>query len=296
MSIRTIIAALSLEADSEPVLERALQLASQHGARLILGHAVETIGDAAMWTAAGAVPPLSALQREAEDHIGRMISSDRSQNAVEIVVSTGAPHALIHGLVQREQADLLVIGPGKPQTIRERLFGSTADRLVRLSPCPVLVVRNAHPARYEKIVVATDFSALSGAAFRAAADLAQGTAIDLVHIVDIPLQFEQALLKAGTPPDEIERYRRARTTAARKQLQEFLADQHRISSPARMRIVHGTPGDSLIALSRSGETDLLAIGLQGQNIVARALLGSVAQRVLQSAGCDVLAIGATELP
>lgn len=296
MSIRTIIAALSLEAGSDPVLERALQLASQHGARLILGHAVETIGDAAMWTAAGAAPPVPALQQEAENRIRRMIGSDRPKNAVEIVVSTGAPHAIIHGLVQREKADLLVIGPGKPQTIRERLFGSTADRLVRLSPCPILVVRNANPVRYEKIVVAADFSALSGAAFRAAADLAQGTAIDLVHIVDIPLQFEQALLKAGTPQDEIERYRRARASAARKQLRKFRAGQHRIASPVHMRIVHGAPGDSLIALSRSGETDLLAIGLQGQNIVARALLGSVAQRVLQSAGCDVLAAGAAELP
>lgn len=64
-----------------------------------------------------------------------------------------------------------------------------------------------HPARYEKIVVAADFSALSDAAFRTAADLAQGTPIDLVHIVDIPLQFEQTLLKADTPQDEIERYR-----------------------------------------------------------------------------------------
>lgn len=41
MSINTIVAALALETDNDPVAGRALQLARQHKARLVFVHAVE---------------------------------------------------------------------------------------------------------------------------------------------------------------------------------------------------------------------------------------------------------------
>ncbi len=289
MSIRTIIAALALETDGDPVPDRALQLAAQHGARLVLVHVVENVGDIVAWNAAGMTLPLAALRQHADDRIRQMIGP---RNAVDIVVDTGVPHAILHDLAQREQADLLVIGPGKPHTVRERLFGSTADRLVRLAPCPILVARNVKPARYERIAVAVDFSATSEAVLRVAAGLAQEASIDLVHIVDIPLQFEQTMLKVGTPRSEIERYRSERSSTARRRLRDFLADQEHISTPVHMQIAQGAPADTLVALARGGRIDLLALGLQGHNILARALLGSVAQRVLQAAACDVLAVGA----
>lgn len=296
MPIRTIIAALSLEADSKPVADRAMQLAAQHGARLVLVHVIEGISDTAAWAATDAALPLPALQQEALDRIRQQISASGLQDVVNIIVEAGAPHVIIHQLAEREQTDLLVIGPGKPQTLRERLFGSTADRLVRLTPCPILIVRNANPARYERISVAVDFSALSEAAFRAAVEVGQDAAIDVVHIVDIPLQFEQAMLKAGAPQSEIASYRRAKAGAAHKQLEDFVAGQHELSRSVRMHIAYGAPADSLVTLSADGGTDLLALGLQGQNIIARTLLGSVAQRVLQAASCDILAVGAEALP
>jgi nucleotide-binding universal stress UspA family protein len=38
-------------------------------------------------------------------------------------------------------ADLLVIGATGHSALYERLIGSRADRIVQLSPCPVLVVK-----------------------------------------------------------------------------------------------------------------------------------------------------------
>jgi hypothetical protein len=43
MPIKTIIAGVALEADTDPVLERALQLAQVHEARLILVHVLENL-------------------------------------------------------------------------------------------------------------------------------------------------------------------------------------------------------------------------------------------------------------
>lgn len=295
LPIHTIIAALSLDPDSNPVAERAFQLAAQHNARLILVHVIETAPHTASMTTSDSPSPLLTLRQEAQHHIQQKIDEKLRQNAVDIVIREGAPYAIIRELQDREQADLLIIGPGKAQTVREHLFGSTADRLVRLSSCPVLIVRNEKSRPYERISVAIDFSTLSAAAFHAAAEVGEGAAIDVVHIVDIPLSFEQAALKAGTPHSEIASYRQAKAGSARKQVEDFLVDKQPNAPSIQVRIFHGSPANSLVTLSAKPNTDLLALGLQGQNIITRALIGSVAQRVLRAAACDILTVGAEAL-
>jgi nucleotide-binding universal stress UspA family protein len=43
--------------------------------------------------------------------------------------------------VKAHKADLLVVGFMGHSALYERIIGGTADRLVRLAPCPVLVVK-----------------------------------------------------------------------------------------------------------------------------------------------------------
>ena len=59
--------------------------------------------------------------------------------AVHLVVGH-AVHRIVE-LVERERFDLLVIGFMGHSALYERIIGGTADRLVRLTPCAVLVVK-----------------------------------------------------------------------------------------------------------------------------------------------------------
>jgi len=56
-------------------------------------------------------------------------------------VVAGHPAATIVGRVKALKADLLVVGFMGHSALYERIIGGTADRLVRLAPCPVLVVK-----------------------------------------------------------------------------------------------------------------------------------------------------------
>src|SRR5690606_18968442 len=105
----------------------------------------------------------------------------------------------------------------------ERLFGSTADRIVCSGPCPILVVKRETNKHYSSVVAAIDFSPMSFAAAQAAARLAPQAVLELVHALEIPLTFEQAMLKTGTPQLEIDRYRRAKVRAAREDLNSIRA-------------------------------------------------------------------------
>lgn len=60
---------------------------------------------------------------------------------LEIEVVAGHPVASIVERVKALKADLLVVGFMGHSALYERIIGGTADRLVRLAPCPVLVVK-----------------------------------------------------------------------------------------------------------------------------------------------------------
>jgi len=56
-------------------------------------------------------------------------------------VVAGHAVAAVVATVKAKKADLLVVGFMGHSALYERIIGSTADRLVRLAPCPVLVVK-----------------------------------------------------------------------------------------------------------------------------------------------------------
>jgi nucleotide-binding universal stress UspA family protein len=57
-----------------------------------------------------------------------------------------------------------------------------------------------------------------------------------------------------------------------------------------IRTASGDPAAVLVEVVREVAADLLVVGRRGGDFVARTLLGSVAQRVVQQAPCDVLVV------
>lgn len=57
------------------------------------------------------------------------------------VVSTGIPFVEITTYAQAEAIDLIIIATHGRTGVEHILFGSTAEKIIRKSPCPVLVVR-----------------------------------------------------------------------------------------------------------------------------------------------------------
>jgi len=57
-----------------------------------------------------------------------------------ICIPDGPAEAAILGLAARERADLIVMAGHAPESLRQAIAGGPAERIVRHSPCPVLVV------------------------------------------------------------------------------------------------------------------------------------------------------------
>jgi nucleotide-binding universal stress UspA family protein len=289
--IRTIIAGLALDGRDRPALDRAILLSAQHGARLILVHVIESgvIPDAA---ASGGIDPenvTAMLRREAADRLDAILAEASVGIHSDRIVVEGTPFEILLDLSHDRKADLVVIGPGMPRNLREKVLGSTADRIVRSTSVPVLVVRLERAAPYRRVVVAADLSPPSLSASKEARAVAPEASIEHIHAVEMPLAFEQALLRAGTSGAEIAAYRRTRLNVARDRLRAAFAAKDS-SGRQRLRIVRGDARDIMVRQATNGRTDLVALGTHGRGAVAQALLGSVTRHVLRSAECDVLVV------
>lgn len=289
--MKTILVALDLEGKGGAVLTRAVQLAGEHAAWLVLLHVIEAE------SLSHAVAVAGQRENELQDELKRQAVTRIEESLVEsgrtrrtdVRVEFGSPHEVITRVAGERSADLVVLGPGKSQgkSLGEKVLGSTADRVIRTSPAPVLVVKSNAPESYRHIMIAVDFSPQSASAAQAARKLAPHARLQLVHAVDVPLPFEQALLRVGTSQTEIDRFRLARIAKARDELLTFARDIGAVET-ADTQILEGEAGPALIRLAKGRDIDLLALGPHGRGVVLRALLGSVTQRVLREAACDVL--------
>jgi nucleotide-binding universal stress UspA family protein len=68
----------------------------------------------------------------------------------------------------------------------------------------------------------------------------------------------------------------------------LLGDDEAINVETRAAV--GDPATVLVDAAREWGAELLVVGRRSRDFVARALLGSVSQRVVQTAPCDVLVV------
>jgi nucleotide-binding universal stress UspA family protein len=139
----------------------------------------------------------------------------------------------------------------------------------------------------DNIVVATDFSDIAHHALDEAIDLAKRShgKITLVHSFEIPIYgFPDGLLVA---PADVTASIQA---GASKQLEMAVGSQkgHGVSIVPVLRM--GTPWDEINSVAAETGAGLIVVGSHGRRGIARALLGSVAERVLRTAQLPVLVV------
>jgi len=138
------------------------------------------------------------------------------------------------------------------------------------------------PLSARRVVVPIDFSAASPQAIAAALALVDAAAsLHLIHVMQ-PLETMSPGFLMGNLTDEL---REQRVTEALTKL----ADEHGASG-ATLAVAIGTPGLEIADYARRHKADLIVIPSHGYHGVKRLFLGSVAERVIRHAHCDVLVL------
>jgi nucleotide-binding universal stress UspA family protein len=263
--MKSILAAHDLSPRADQALERACQLAEQHGARLAVLHVVDQELPADL---------REMLGRQARALIERRLGG---RGAAQVLVDEGLDFDAIARRSEELDADIVVMGPPRPQMMADMFVGTTVERVVRSSQRPALVVKHPADRRYAHLVVGVDLSDVSAAAVRCAAALFPEASIRALHALDLP-----AGSAAGAAAQDMRE--------AEAEIDAFLSAFGLASMVSQRSALIGTPALCLERAASQDGADLVVVGTAGRGGVWRALIGSTSQAVVRSAPVDVLAV------
>lgn len=143
MRLKTILVPVDFSDFSAKAVKYAACFAKQFGATLTLVHVVEPI----RYPESVLIPPemeeanldrIKLARSSLKDFVKRHVPASVGS---ETLTRLGHPFLEITTAAKDLDADLIVIATHGHAGIKHLLLGSTAERVVRLAPCPVLTVR-----------------------------------------------------------------------------------------------------------------------------------------------------------
>ena len=222
--------------------------------------------------------------------------------AVTTRVATGIPSEEVITAARAEDSDLIVVGTRGKTGLAHVLLGSTAERVIRGAPCPVLTVRMepavikeeegalSKPITLERILVPVDFSDCSLDALGYAAVVAQQAkaSLMLLHVlepVSYGLDFTLGQSKA----------RRLEVETWTKRLEELVSSHQHPTMQVESQLRGGFPADSILDSAQTLPCDLIVMGTHGRRGISHTISGSVAEAVLRKARCPVITVRSPKL-
>ncbi|HYO67034.1 MAG TPA: universal stress protein [Archangium sp.] len=217
---------------------------------------------------------------------------------VEVHLLEGAPDEVLVEHASVAHASLIIMSHHGQRAPRWRI-GNVAERVVQSARCPVLVLRSAAPleawARGERslrILLGMDFSPPSDAAVvwvRKLRTLGSCEVVAAHHYwgADAHVRYGVPLSSESEVTPEVEE-------ALRRDLTARLGDM-----PGTGAVwVHLDPGmsrpaESLVALARKEEADLIVVGTHQRTGASKWWYGSVSQRIVHDAPVSVLCVPAS---
>jgi nucleotide-binding universal stress UspA family protein len=191
--------------------------------------------------------------------------------------------------------ELIVLGSTRRGKVGSALLGTTAERVIHSSSCPVAVVPNGYekPAEGVQTIGAAYSDTEEGhEALHAAASLARAGGVKLraITVLDpdhAAAEYEGRMAEqhhdAAPEQGEAARGRMAREQQVRDAVAAVAGDLD-----AEVDILVNEPADGLVAASE--QVDLLVMGSRGLGPKRAVVLGSVSRKVVDRAACPVLVL------
>ncbi len=291
--------------DGSPLAERALPyadaLARATGASLTLMTAIEHDQDGML----ARLPALrERLEHGARDQAAQYLERSAALlrawgRTVSTLITGGRPAEEILDAAERLDAALIAMATHGRGGLQRWLVGSVADKVMRLSPRPTLLVRPAEeqgplqPLTLSRLMVPLDGSPLAEQALTPAVEVAHGAGARLL-LVRVEPWVATTLAATGEAAalvnvDELE-------TAVAREAEQYLADvRGRLPAdlPVETAVLRGFPALELIAYAERERVDLTVMSTHGRGGLERLVLGSTADRLVR-AGLPCLLVRPTQ--
>ena len=264
--------------DSEGAITAALHLAKINGSTVFLLEVLFSLAGYELQSPDTLAPPMVNLElmQVQETAARERLEAWKAEAAKEGVtleprVCTGA--SAYDGILEEageSQPDLIIMGRHGYTGLTRLLMGSVTARVIGHSPCHVLVAPQGVPLSFERLLIASDGSPYSEAAWAEALTLAQA--------------MGSALIGVSVAADE--RDIPGATQVVRTM--ELAAEKQGIALDTMIPL--GRPDEGIVKAADFKGASLIIVGSHGRTGLKRLLMGSVAERVIGHAKCAVLVV------
>jgi nucleotide-binding universal stress UspA family protein len=293
LQIHNVLVPVDFSAPSLSAIEFALPLVKHFGADLHLVHVFATDHPFTGLVGMPFVLPELEISRSLHEQLKDVAHKYSIDGGPEnLHVLKGRAFDEICRLGHDTVIDLIVIATRGNTGLKHLALGSTAERVVRYSSCPVLVTHgrklSGAMTSFRTILVPTDFSECSMKGLVYAKAFAKQFKSTLVLLNSVHFQYYVA-------SDECARYDLPRLmqhadVVARDQMRELFEKTDWDGLEVETSLQTGHPGQQICEHARDSDVDLIVISTHGSTGLTHLFLGSVAEYVVRHAHCPVLVV------
>lgn len=300
-NIQNIIVPIDFSKMSVQAIQIAKQLARRFGASIHLAHVRQLDYSASVLAPAPPIGPFPFVtyNQEAEQTARKELKKVATECGVSSatcdVLGGAPPFDEICRLAHTIPADLVVMPTHGRTGLKHVFLGSTAERIVQHSSCPVLVTRgnalesnNGSRFRLKTILVPVDFSNCSREGVEYAIGFAKdfGAKIILLHATYLGYVYSCE----GTAIYDIPGLQKAARETAERKMRELVRSVNFGGLKSETVFTEGSPVLDICAFAKDHNVDLIITSTHGLTGFTHVLIGSIAEQVVRHAGCSVLVV------
>ena len=301
LNIQNIVVPIDFSKMSVQAVGIAKQLARRFGASIRLTHVRHLDYSASLLAPAPPIGPFPFIPYEQDEGKTALkelhnVASECGVSSAKCDVLSGAPpFDEICRFAQTIPADLVVMPTHGRTGLKHAFLGSTAERIVQHSSCPVLVTRgsplqanNGSRFRIKTIVVPVDFSNCSREGLRYAIGFAKefGARIILLHATYLGYIYSAE----GTALYDIPGLQKAARQMAERKMRELIRSVNFGAVEFETVLTEGSPVIDICAFAKDNNVDLIITSTHGFTGFTHVLIGSIAEQVVRHAPCSVLVV------
>ena len=298
--IQNILVPVDFSEMSIQAIKTATRVARRFGASIHLAHVRQFAYASGFLPAPPMDPfPVVPLEQEAEKNAANklhVLARQRDVPSATCHVLCGAPaFDEICRVAQNIPADLIVMPTHGRTGLKHVFLGSTAERVVQHSPCPVFVVREKKRRSktgslnsINTILVPVDFSDCSREGLRFAIGFAHqfGARIILLHATYLGYIYSSE----GTAIYDIPALQKAARKTAQRHMRQLVRSVNFEGVKFETAFTDGSPASDICAFAKDHDVDLIVTSTHGLTGFQHVLIGSIAERVVRHALCPVLVV------
>jgi len=261
-------------------LERAVKFTKKSKVKLSILHVFreDWLDRFSQWASKSKHGQMMQLKRDAQYSFKKKIKPHLPNIKSNFIVKPGREDETIIKYAKEKKFDFLVIGAHGNYCFHEYFLGTTAESVVKKSPCPILVVKRKPNFLYKNILIPIDFSSASKQTVEFAYAHFPDANLEILHVDD--LWYDKITLRSPKyVKEELE-----------DQIDDFLRQCRIDKSNITTKVLGGYPAMAIAREAKKRNFDLVIIGTRGQSKLRYLLIGSVAERVLQEVNTDIIAI------